>query len=121
MLNSYQYRTLQKHVLRERVTTNHWAKIQPYVGPSHISEHICIDGKHFLVRTDHRPLSYLFSMKNPSSKLIRMRMDLKEYDFIVESRITTNGFKKINEKVSSMVIVTLRSLAANKEISKIIH
>jgi hypothetical protein len=36
------------------------------------------------VKSDHRPLVYLFSMKNPSSKLTRMRLDLEEFDFHVE-------------------------------------
>jgi len=33
-----------------------------------------IYGKHFTIKTDHRPLTYLFSMTNPSSKLTRMRL-----------------------------------------------
>jgi len=37
-----------------------------------------------LIKTDHRPLTYLFSMINPSSKLTRMRLELEEYDFTVE-------------------------------------
>jgi len=43
-----------------------------------------IYGRHFTVKTDHRPLTFLFSMTNPSSKLTQMRLDLEEYDFTVE-------------------------------------
>ena len=41
-------------------------------------------GKHFTIKTDHRPLVHLFSMKDLTSKLIRMLLDLEEYDFTVE-------------------------------------
>jgi len=43
-----------------------------------------IYGKHFTVKTDHRPLTYLFSMTSPSSKLTSVRLDLEVYDFRVE-------------------------------------
>jgi len=33
-----------------------------------------IYGNHFTIKTDHRPLVYLFSMINPSSKLTRTRL-----------------------------------------------
>jgi len=32
---------------------------------------------HFTIKTDPRPLIYLFSMINPSSKLTRMRIEFK--------------------------------------------
>lgn len=35
----------------------------------------------FLVKCDHKPLIYLFGMKNSSSKLTRIRLVLEEYDF----------------------------------------
>lgn len=38
-------------------------------------------GKKFIVYTDHKPLIYLFSMKNPASKLVRIKLELNEYDF----------------------------------------
>lgn len=40
-----------------------------------------IYGRHFTVYSDHKPLIYLFKMKNPSSKLTRIRLDLEEYMF----------------------------------------
>lgn len=43
-----------------------------------------IYGAKFLVKMDHRPLTYLFAMRNPSSKLTRIRLDLEEYDFQIE-------------------------------------
>lgn len=43
-----------------------------------------IYGKHFTVYSDHKPLVYLFTMKNPASKLVRIRMDLEDYDFTIK-------------------------------------
>lgn len=41
-------------------------------------------GQKFIVYTDHKPLIYLFKLKNPSSKLMRIKMDLEEFDFTIE-------------------------------------
>lgn len=40
-------------------------------------------GKHFTVYSDHKPLVYLFAMKNPASKLVRIRLELEEYEFSI--------------------------------------
>lgn len=37
--------------------------------------------KKFTVYTDHKPLIYLFTMKNAASKLVRIKLELEEYDF----------------------------------------
>lgn len=64
-----------KSIIEKELTAIHWAidYFKPYVY-----------GRKFKIRTDHRPLTYLFGMKNPSSKLTRMRLDLEEYDFELE-------------------------------------
>lgn len=64
-----------KSVIEQELAAIHWAInfFRPYVY-----------GKKILVKSDHRPLTYLFSMANPSSKLTRMRLDLEEYDFDIE-------------------------------------
>lgn len=38
-------------------------------------------GKRFVVKTDHRPLAFLYNLKDPTSRLARIRLDLAEYDF----------------------------------------
>lgn len=38
-------------------------------------------GREFTVYSDHKPLIYLYKLKNPSSKLTRIRLDLEEYKF----------------------------------------
>lgn len=64
-----------KSTIEQELTAIHWAitYFRPY-----------LYGRKFTVKTDHRPLVYLFSMKNPSSKLTRMRVDLEEFDFDVQ-------------------------------------
>lgn len=41
-------------------------------------------GKHFKIFTDHKPLVYLFSMSNPSSRLLKFRLTLEEYNYTIE-------------------------------------
>lgn len=38
-------------------------------------------GRKFTVKTDHKPLIHMYSMKDPTSKVVRMRLELNEYDF----------------------------------------
>lgn len=41
-------------------------------------------GRKFLVQTDHQPLKWLYSMKEPNSKMARWRIQLSEYDFDID-------------------------------------
>lgn len=79
-------------------------------------------GKKFSICTDHRPLVYLFSMKEPSSRLTKFRLALEEYDFDITyiqgsrnvvadalSRISSSELKDINNKINQDVFVTTRS------------
>jgi hypothetical protein len=43
-------------------------------------------GRKFNIITDHRPLTYLFSVKDVSSQLMRWRLQLAEYDYIITYR-----------------------------------
>lgn len=38
-------------------------------------------GNKFTIITDHRPLQWLFNIKEPNSKLVRWRLKLSEYDY----------------------------------------
>lgn len=38
-------------------------------------------GRKFKIVTDHRPLTWLMSLKEPNSKLVRWRLKLEEYDY----------------------------------------
>lgn len=41
-------------------------------------------GRKFIIRTDHQPLVWLFNLKDPSSRLMRWRIKLEEYDYVIE-------------------------------------
>lgn len=64
-----------KPTIEKELTAIHWAVnyFKPY-----------LYGRKFRVKTDHRPLVYLFGMKNSTSKLTRVRLDLEGFDFDVE-------------------------------------
>jgi Retroviral aspartyl protease./Reverse transcriptase (RNA-dependent DNA polymerase)./Integrase core domain. len=108
---------LNKSVIEKELTAIHWAIkfFKPY-----------IYGTKFLVRSDHKPLQYLFAKKDPSSKLTRMRLDLLEYDFEIEyipgkqnvgaDALSRIDFKllKILDNNTSILRVTTRSMNTNK-------
>ena len=111
-----------KSVIEQELTAIHWAInfFKPY-----------IYGIKFLVKSDHKPLTYLFSMKNPSSKLTRMRLDLEEFDFEVEyikgkdncgadalSRIDFGQIKQIGIDNAKLFRVKTRSQTAPTPIPK---
>lgn len=41
-------------------------------------------GKHFLLKTDHAPLVWLFGMNNPASRLTKFRLELEQFYFSIE-------------------------------------
>jgi hypothetical protein len=43
-----------------------------------------IYGRKFLIETDHKPLTWLWSLKMPNSRLIRWRIKLEEYDYEIK-------------------------------------
>ena len=108
-----------KSVIERELAAIHWGikYFRPY-----------IFGTKFLVKTDHRPLTYLFSMKNPSSKLCRIRLDLEEYDFEIEyikgkdnngadalSRIDFSIIKTCNEDSKILKVTTRSETRKNKK------
>lgn len=102
-----------KSTIEQELTAIHWAinYFRPY-----------LYGRKFIIKTDHRPLIYLFSMRNPSSKLTRMRLELEEYDFIVQyikgkSNYVSDALSRIeidSDKLKSMYIIT-RSMTAREQ------
>lgn len=78
-----------------------------------------IFGVNFRVKSDHKPLIYLFKLKDPSSKLTRIRLELEEYNFTVEhirgkenvvadalSRISIDDLKNLKEEVDIFAMTT---------------
>lgn len=48
-------------------------------------------GTKFEIHTDHRPLEWLMSLKDPSSKLVRWRLKLSEFDFKINYKKGTRN------------------------------
>lgn len=73
----------------------------------------------FIVYTDHKPLVYLYAMKNPASKLVRIKLELEEYDFDIIhikgkdniqadalSRIPFSEIKSIHDESKQILAIT---------------
>lgn len=84
-------------------------------------------GQRFTVRSDHKPLVFLYNVKNPASKLTQIRLDLDEYDFVVEhvpgkhnvvadalSRIHVKDIKTMEMPENTVCAIT-RSMTRNIE------
>lgn len=107
---SFQKAEVNKSTIEKELIAVHWAikYFRPY-----------LFGTKFTVKSDHRPLAYLFSMKDPSSRLTRMRLDLEEHDFVIQyikgknnvtadalSRISIDELKDTNINVSKFLPIT---------------
>lgn len=112
---AFQKGELNKPIIEKELLAIHFAitYLRPY-----------LFGTHFQVRSDHRPLIFLYNMKNPASKLTRIRLDLEEYDFEVVyikgstnvaadalSRITIEDLKLSYENTVTALPMMTRSRA----------
>ena len=57
-------------------------------------------GQKFKIVTDHKPLTWLFSLKEPNSKLVRWRLKLEEYDYEI---VYKKGTKNTNADALSRI------------------
>lgn len=69
-------------------------------------------GRKFVVKTDHRPLLYLFNMTDPSSRLTKFRLCLEEYDFTVEY---VKGKENVLADALSRIIISSEDLKTMRE------
>lgn len=67
-------------------------------------------GRKFLIITDHRPLTWLFNVKDPGSRLTRWRLILEEYDYEI---IYKEG--KANSNADSLSRIRLSTLKTKEE------
>lgn len=102
---SYASKSLAKHdinkpVIEKELLAIHWGInfFRPY-----------LYGRKFIVVTDHRPLVSLFTHKNPSSKLTRIRVDLSDYDFTI---VYKKGSMNTNADALSRIELDSDSLKA---------
>lgn len=73
-------------------------------------------GRHFKIYTDHKPLTYIFSVKDPSSRLMRWRLKLEEYDFEVlykpgRKNVIADALSRANIEPNRNIFVTTRAQA----------
>jgi hypothetical protein len=60
-------------------------------------------GKKFTIVTDHKPLTWVFSVKDPSSRLLRWRLKLEEFDYQI---VYKPGVTNANADALSRIIMT---------------
>lgn len=113
---SYASTTLSKHdinkpIIEKELLAIHWGInfFRPY-----------LYGRKFVVVTDHRPLVSLFSHRNPSSKMTRIRMDLCDYDFDIvykKGKMNTNADALSRINLNSE---TLKTMIPSKDEEKVL-
>lgn len=64
-------------------------------------------GREFLIVTDHRPLQWLFSLKEPNSKLVRWRLKIEEYQYKI---VYKKGILNKNADALSRVEINTNSV-----------
>lgn len=69
-------------------------------------------GRRFKIQTDHRPLVYLFGMRDPTSRLMKFRLQLEEYNFVIEY---IKGAKNSAADALSRIILSSKDLQQMSE------
>lgn len=69
-------------------------------------------GRRFKIFTDHKPLVYLFSLKDPSSRLTKFRLYLEEYDFEIiyipgRTNVAADALSRLPESMKCEDLKTL--------------
>lgn len=67
-----------------------------------------IYGRRFCIVTDHKPLTWLFSVKDPSSRLMRWRIKLDEFDFEIKYKSgKTNNNADALSRIKEMYLLRI--------------
>lgn len=69
-------------------------------------------GRRFIIETDHRPLVYLYNLTDPSSRLIKFRLQLEEYNYKV---VYVKGRDNVAADALSRIEVTSEELRSMNE------
>jgi len=69
-------------------------------------------GRTFTIVTDHKPLTWMFSVKDPSSRLLRWRLLLEEFDYTIQYKA---GKKNVNADALSRNPVVMTTMITSKE------
>jgi transposase InsO family protein len=104
---AYASRTLNEHeinysVIEKELLSIVWSTkfFRPY-----------LYGRKFKILSDHKPLQWLFSLKEPNSKLVRWRLRLEEFDYDI---IYKNG--KLNTNADALSRVEIHAKEESKNI-----
>jgi len=97
------YSTIEKELLAITYCTNHF---RPY-----------LYGRKFTLITDHQPLTWIHKVKDPTSRLMRWRLKLEEYDYEVTYKCGTmnknadalsrNPPREPSEETANIKIITI--------------
>lgn len=106
----------KKHTIFQEMIAIHWAinHFKPYVY-----------GRKFKIRTDHRPLVFLFGMKEPTKKLTQMRLDLEDYNFEIEyikgkNNVGADALSRIaltSDELKNMSILRINTRSMTKQLT----
>ncbi|WP_331035211.1 reverse transcriptase domain-containing protein [Lactovum miscens] len=114
---------INKITKEQELIAIHWAvkHFRPYVYDTF-----------FTIKSDHKSLIYLFSLKDPSSRLTRIRLDLEEHNFVIEhikgkdnvvadalSRIHIDELKSIRVLTQKVLKIQTRSMTKAQNESKL--
>ena len=69
-------------------------------------------GRNFTIVTDHKPLMWMFSVKDPSSRLLRWRLLVEEYDYTIAYKA---GKKNVNADALSRNPVVMTVMITSKK------
>lgn len=70
-------------------------------------------GKRFRIFSDHKPLQWIFSLKEPSGKLLRWRLKLEQYDYTINYK---NGALNTNADALSRIQLNVNEVQKIDEI-----
>lgn len=106
---------LNKAIIEKELIAIHYAItfLRPY-----------LYGNKFIVYSDHKPLLYLYNLKNPTSRLARLRLDLEEYDFeihhirgtdnVVADALSRISIDDLSDMYAENQILSIKSTGENK-------
>ena len=71
-------------------------------------------GRRFKIVTDHKPLTWLFNLKEPNSKLVRWRLKLEEYDYEISyKKGTLNSNADALSRIEPNIDVNISSVSSS--------
>lgn len=108
---SYASRTLNKAEINYSTTEKELAAIVWAV--KHFRPYIY--GTRFTLVTDHKPLQWLFNVKDPGSRLMRWIIKLADYDFAI---VHKSGKKNTNADALSRIEINIAESTKQEEITK---